>query len=63
MNPKVDRIPGLRKPSRAEQVWIAQNWKSELQQGYSPNGGKLIRYVGIFLICVGIANMFRGMAG
>lgn len=63
MNPRVEKIPGLRKPTAAERAWIAENWKAELQQGYSPNGGKLIRYIGIFLICTGVVNLVRGEGG
>lgn len=63
MNPKVEKLPGLRKPTAVEQARIAASWKEELRQGYSPNGGKLTRYIGIFLICTGVVNLVRGSGG
>lgn len=63
MNPKVEKLPGLRKPTSAEQEWIARNWEDELRQGYSANGGKLMRYIGIFLICTSVVNLVRGSSG
>ena len=63
MNPKVEKLPGLRKPTAAEQARIAANWTEELKLGYSANGGKLTRYIGVFMICTGVVNLVRGSGG
>lgn len=63
MNPKAETIPGLRRPTAAEQARIAEAWCPEVQRIHSPNAGKFIRYVGIFLICFGVASAMRGAEG
>ncbi len=63
MNPKAETLPGLRRPTAAEQAWIAESWTAELQNAYSPNGGKLTRYIGVFLVCTGTVSLMRGGSG
>lgn len=63
MNPRTDPIPGLRQPTAQEKQWVAEKWCPEVQRTYSPNAGKLIRYVGVFFICTSVVNLMRGSEG
>lgn len=63
MNPRTETIPGLRQPTAREQARIAESWCPEIQRIHSPNAGKLLRFVGIFLICFGTVSAMRGGEG
>lgn len=62
MNPKNNTISGMRQPTVQEKSWIAEKWCPEVR-GVRPNAGKALRYVGIFCVCMGAANMLRGGGG
>ena len=54
-------IPGLRQPTQQEKAWIAQMWSPMAVPGVRGLGvGKFLRYVGIFLVCIGAVNLACG---
>lgn len=63
MNPKTEKLPGLRQPTGAEKTWIAESWCPEVERVHSPKAGKLVRYIGIFLTCTGVVSLIRGDEG
>ena len=60
MNPRTDSIPGLRRPTPQEMAHIRDCWGPELKRRYSPGAGKLLRYLGTFLVAVSVVNYTRG---
>ena len=60
MNPENEMIPGLRRPTPREQAWIAEHWGYEIQKKTHRTNGKILRFVAIFLIAVGVAGSVRG---
>ena len=54
---------GMRAPTKQEQAWIFEQWCPEAKRSYSPNAGKLIRYIGVLWICTGTVSAIRNEDG
>lgn len=60
MNPANEPIPGLRRPTQGEQIWISGQWSEEVRNTVGNPGGKAARYIGIFLIAFSVAGAWPG---
>lgn len=54
-----EQLPGLRRPTAAERAWIAAQWLPYYRGLPRPRPGRLLRAVGILLICIGTASIAR----
>lgn len=52
-------IPGWRQPTAQERAWIEAEWGYEFNLKMNKKSGKLLRYIGIFLIVTGVASATR----
>ena len=59
MDPRRDRIPGLRRPSDAEMEKIAHYWLPLLRSQWFPRAGKVPRFLGRMFFCAGGVLMLK----
>lgn len=59
MKPVNDPLLRWRQPVPQEKAWIAEIWGADERQINSPAKGSIFRYLGIFLIIVGIVSALR----